>query len=131
MTQPARISTPSPRRLLVIDDDQRTANRLASMLEEDGYVVEVLRDGRDALDRLEREPAPSGIITDLIMPRAGGIAILGEARRRWKDIPVVFVTGHPELLARPALPIDPAPLVLTKPISYGELSEALQRLFPI
>jgi CheY-like chemotaxis protein len=118
-----------PRRLLLVDDDQRTAHRLASMLEEDGFAVEVLRDGRDALERMNRAPAPDGIITDLIMPRASGIAVLGEARRRWRDIPVVFVTGHSELLARPDVPYAPAPLVLTKPISYAELRTALLALF--
>ncbi len=122
---------PPPRRILIVDDDVRTANRLASMLREDGFVVEVLRDGRDAIDRLDQMPAPDGIITDLIMPRAGGIAVLGEARRRWRDIPFVFVTGHPELLRRPTVPFSPLPVVLTKPISYAELSSELGRLLPV
>jgi CheY-like chemotaxis protein len=119
-----------PPRILLVDDDQRTARRLALMLEEDGFVVEVVGDGRDALDRMEHEPAPDGIITDLILPRAGGIAVLGEARRRWKNIPVVFVTGHPELLTHLGVPLSPAPLVLTKPISYTELRSTLQELLP-
>lgn len=116
------------RRLIVVDDDIRTATRLASMLEEDGFIVEVFRDGREALARLECEPAPDAIITDLIMPRAGGIAVLGEARRRWKDIPVIFVTGHAELLSRPPLPCAPPPLILTKPVSYGDLTASLNGL---
>jgi CheY-like chemotaxis protein len=123
--------TSAPRRLLVIDDDVRTANRLASMLQEDGFVVEVMRDGREALERLERSPAPDAILTDLIMPRAGGIAVLGEARRRWRDIPFVFITGHPELLRNPGVPFLPEPLVLTKPISYAELSFALRDLLHV
>jgi CheY-like chemotaxis protein len=127
MNHAAQVEAPHPR-LLVVDNDQRTARKLASMLEEDGFVVEVLRDGRDAIERLDSGPAPDVIITDLIMPRASGIAVLGEARRRWKDIPVVFVTGHPELLARPAVPISPAPVVLTKPMSYADLSMTLQAL---
>jgi two-component system response regulator MprA len=118
----------TPRLLFVVDDDVRTARRLASMLEEDGFAVEVMRDGREALDRLEREPPPDAIIADLIMPRAGGIAVLGEARRRWKEIPFVFVTGHPDLLTSFRVPFLPEPLVLTKPVSYAELSSTLQRL---
>jgi two-component system C4-dicarboxylate transport response regulator DctD len=98
------------------------------MLEEDGFVVEVFRDGREALVRLESEPAPDAILTDLIMPRAGGIAVLGEARRRWKNIPVLFITGHPDLLMRPPLAFSPAPLVLTKPISYAALTTTLHAL---
>ena len=121
---------PPKRRLFVVDDDVRTAKRLASMLEEDGFVVEVLQDGREAVERLAHPPAPDAIIADLIMPRAGGIAVLGEARRRWGPLPFVFVTGHPELLANPRVPFLPEPLVLTKPISYAELSSTLDRLLP-
>jgi two-component system response regulator MprA len=115
-------------RLFLVDNDVRTAKRLASMLEEDGYLVEVLEDGEDALERMAREPAPDAIITDLIMPRLGGIAVFGEAKRRWKDIPFVFITGHPDLLASPRLDLSPIPLVLTKPISYAELSATLGEL---
>jgi DNA-binding response OmpR family regulator len=120
----------APRRLLLVEDDRRTARRLASMLEEDGFVVEVLHDGRDAIDRIDRGPAPDVIITDLILPRAGGIAVLSAARGRWRDIPVLFVTGHPELLASPPVPFSPEPVVFTKPLSYEELSATLARLLP-
>ncbi len=120
----------APRLLLLVDDDVRTSTRLASMLKEDGFAVEVFRDGRDAMERLEVEPAPDAIVTDLIMPRAGGIAVLGEARRRWQKIPFIFITGHPDLLASTRVPFLPEPVVLTKPISYGELSATLQRLLP-
>ena len=43
-------------------------------------------------------------------------------------MPVVFVTGHPELLAKPGIPFDNAPTVFTKPISYADFSAELQRL---
>src|SRR5262249_2208670 len=67
------------RRIFLVDNDERTTRRLAKMLEEDGYAVEVFADGRDAIARLERGPAPDAIITDLVMPHASGIAVLGEA----------------------------------------------------
>ncbi len=62
------------------------------------------------------------------MPGLSGIAVLGAARRRVKDIPVVFVTGHPDLLVRPGIPFEPSPIVFTKPLSYAELSERLSEL---
>ena len=125
MGQHAVATLSAGRRLLLVDDDVRTARRLASMLEEDGFVVEVMRDGTEAVARLGREPPPDAIITDLIMPGASGIAVLGEARRRVHHIPVVFVTGHPELLTGPPVPFEPSPIVLTKPISYAELRARL------
>ena len=63
------------------------------------------------------------------MSGISGIAVLGEARRRVHGIPVVFVTGHPELLEGPSVPFEPSPIVFTKPISYADLSARLSELF--
>jgi two-component system response regulator MprA len=131
MGQPALASPVVSRRILLVDDDVRTARRLATMLEEDGFVVEVMRDGSEAIARLGHDPAPDAIITDLIMGDVSGIAVLGEARRRVDRIPVVFVTGHPQLLAGPAIPFEPSPIVFTKPVSYADLSARLVELFTV
>ncbi len=56
MNKPAAVTPRSRRRVFLVDDDLRTARRLAAMLEEDGFVVEVMRDGDEAVARLEREP---------------------------------------------------------------------------
>jgi DNA-binding response OmpR family regulator len=125
---PAPTTLPARRRLLLADDDERTTRKLGSMLQEEGYDVEVFLDGRAAMDRLQRDPPPDAIITDLIMPGASGIAVLGEASRRASRIPVIFVTGHPELLAGTAIPFDSSPTVLTKPISYPDLVARLSAL---
>lgn len=114
--------------VLLIDDDTRTANRLAQMLQEDGYAVEVLRDGVDALKRLDTMPSPDVVVTDLMMPGASGLTVMLEARRRQPNVPVIFLTGHPDLLARVPIRLDPPPVVLTKPISYDDLSVELVRL---
>lgn len=114
--------------VLLIDDDTRTASRLASMLEEDGYTVEVLGDGVDALRRLEKMPAPNVVVTDLIMPGASGLTVMLEARRKQPDVPVIFLTGHPDLLARLPIVLEPPPIVLTKPIEYDDLSAAIWKV---
>jgi len=117
------------RRIFLVDNDERTTRRLASMLEEDGYDVEVFRDGRAAITRLEQDPAPDAIVTDLVMPRAGGIAVLGAARSRSGKVPVIFVTGHPELFrGREPFPFESTPIVMTKPISYADLSAQIRDL---
>ncbi len=119
--------TPSatpPQLLFVVDDDERTARRLASMLTEDGYVVEVMLDGQEAIDRFGHEPPPVAIVTDHVMPRAHGVAVLLEARKRWPQISVIFITGRPDLLA--GLVADPRPVVFTKPVSYADLNTTLR-----
>ncbi len=130
MASPALTVAPRTRRIFLVDDDIRTAKRLASMLEEDGFVVEVMRDGSEAVARMDRDPPPDAIVTDLVMLGMSGIAVLGAARRRGQSIPVIFVTGHPQLLARPPIPFEPSPIVFTKPVAYADLRDRLNELLP-
>jgi two-component system cell cycle sensor histidine kinase/response regulator CckA len=122
---PQAATTIGPR-LLLVDDDERTVRLLASMLTEDGFVVEVMLSGEEAIERLARDPPPDAIVTDLVMPVVGGIAVLGEARKRRPLLPVVFVTGRPELLAK--IRFEPSPIVFTKPVSYADLSAKLREV---
>jgi DNA-binding response OmpR family regulator len=117
---------PTERLLFLVDDDERTARRLASMLTEDGFVVEVMLDAQEVIERLARAPVPDAIISDVVMPLPGGVAVVVEARRRWPTIPVIFVTGRPDLLA--GIILAPAPVVFTKPVSYAELSAKLREV---
>ena len=114
--------------IMLVDDDTRTARRLARMLEEDGYWVEVFPGGADALLRLEQSPLPDVVVTDLMMPGTDGLTLMREARRRRPEIPVIFVTAYPERLARWVDDAGTEPLVFTKPLEYAALSAALARL---
>jgi CheY-like chemotaxis protein len=114
--------------VLVVDDDTRTGCRLAQMLKEDGFAVEVIGDGVDALKRLDDMPAPDVVVTDLMMPGASGYTVMLEARRKQPNVPVIFMTGHPDLLARVPLAFDPPPIVFTKPIEYDDLKAAIGRV---
>ena len=116
-------------RIYVVDDDERTSRLFASLLAEDGYDVEVFRDGTEALERFANGPPPGAIITDLVMARVSGIKVLEGARQRWPTVPVIFVTGHPELLAQVGTQFDPAPRVFSKPLIYAEFVVALRSLF--
>ena len=114
--------------ILLVDDDTRTARRLARMLEEDGYWVEVFPGGADAMLRLQRSPLPDVVVTDLMMPGTDGLALMREARRRRPEMPVIFVTGYPERLSRLVDDAGQAPIVFTKPLEYAALNAALGRL---
>ncbi len=110
--------------ILVVDDDERSARTLANMLREDGYEVDVAIDGAHAIARLARSPAPTVLITDIRMPHADGTTVSHYARSRRPDIPIIMVTGYPHLAPRS---LEPQPIVLTKPLDYDALSEALVR----
>jgi two-component system response regulator MprA len=111
-------------RVLVVDDDVRTARLLARLLEEDGFDVEVSSDGASAIARLSRSPAPEVLVTDLRMPHADGLSVARYARSLNARMPVFIVTGYPEL----ATDIEKAlgfTQVFAKPLAYPELTAAM------
>ena len=54
--------------VLIVEDDEGVRQSLGDVLRQEGYTVESACDGVQALDRLQREPLPSLIVFDLMMP---------------------------------------------------------------
>ena len=104
-----------PPSILLLDGDLRTSQRLAMLLREDGFDVEVLCDGASALARLSRAPLPDVLITELSLPVTDGV----ESTRRQ-----IFLYSLP--LAAAA--IAPWPLGLTGAV-YGIAATALSLAF--
>jgi two-component system response regulator MprA len=113
--------------ILLVDDDVRSTRILARMLREDGFDVELAIDGAAAIGRIARSPLPDVLVTDLRMPHADGMAVVRYARSRRADLPVLIVTGYPNLVP-PGDALDPAPTVLSKPLDYARLHEELRRI---
>src|SRR5262247_1561305 len=109
------------RHLLLVEDDAPVARTLAHMLGEDGFEVEVAFDGVSAIARLGREPRPSALVLDYWLPNIDGLAVADYARSRYPGIPIIIVTSYAEIVARVQSRLDPAPVVLCKPLSYADL----------
>jgi DNA-binding NtrC family response regulator len=116
-------------RILVVDDDARTARLLVRMLREDGYDAELAVDGAGAIGRLARPPLPDALVTDLKLPYADGIAVAHYAQSRRPHLPVFVITGHPEFMTGAEETFDPRPVVFTKPVDYADLTERLSQIF--
>jgi CheY-like chemotaxis protein len=116
------------KRVLVVDDDVRTARLLARLLGEDGFEVELATDGAAAIARFSRSPLPDALLTDLRMPHADGVAVARYARSRNPRIPVFIVTGYPELVTRLDDLVDvlSETRVFPKPLAYAELTAAMR-----
>src|SRR5262245_14724103 len=87
-------------RILVVDDDVRTARLLARMLREDGFEAEFAPDGATAIGRLAHHPMPDVLVTDLRMPHASGVTVARYARSREATLPIVMITGYPDQMGR-------------------------------
>jgi PAS domain S-box-containing protein len=109
--------------VLVVDDDDVLRSVAARMLAELGYQASEARDGFEALDLLEqREGEFELIITDLVMPRMGGLELAQRVRQRWPEIRVLGCSGHTNLLDDSDV-LDGA---LSKPFTMATLSRSVR-----
>ena len=82
-------------RILVVDDERDVAEGLAALLAGRGYGVETAFDGRQALERLERDPLPDLVLLDYSMPEFDGEEVMRRVRQdpRCKDLPILLATA--------------------------------------
>lgn len=110
-------------RVLIVEDDDNARAALATLLRDEGYVVDTAGDGRSALEHVECLPLDL-IITDISMPGMNGLDLL---RRLPDDIPVIAVTAFEdvgdEALALGAWAWLPKPIQLDKLLGITDLIE--------
>ncbi len=80
-------------RILVVDDEANLRKVLAAILRKDGYEVAVAEDGEQAMAEFEKNGADV-IISDLVMPKLGGMDILHKVRSQRSNVPVIIITAH-------------------------------------
>jgi two-component system response regulator MprA len=113
-------------RILLVEDDKRSARVLARMLVEDGYDVAIASDGAAAIARLSHGLVPDVLCTDLQLPHTSGVCVARYARLVAPGLPVLLTTGYPEQGADIEREFDPRPLILTKPLDYATLERAIR-----
>ena len=86
-------------RLLVIDDEESVRRLVRRMLGDCNCRILEAADGFDGLMLIEREPAMDLVITDLSMPRIGGLAVVQSLLRRYPELPVVVMSGNSAAMA--------------------------------
>jgi len=79
------------RRVLVVDDDEKTVELVKLYLNRDGYRVLTAYDGIEAL-RLAREGHPELIVLDLMLPGIDGLEVCRRLRRE-SDVPIIMLTA--------------------------------------
>jgi two-component system response regulator GlrR len=111
-------------RILIVDDDTRIVDRLATLLAP-RYETVTASTGFDALARID-EGRVDAILLDLKMPGLDGPGLVQELQKRDVAVPIILVSANPDLPARArALGI---PRWLAKPFAYDELEILLDGL---
>ncbi|MBI5513662.1 MAG: response regulator [Deltaproteobacteria bacterium] len=79
-------------RVLVVDDEKVIREILADFLTLEGFFVRTAEDGAAAMAELDARPYDL-VISDLKMPRMGGLELLGHVTRQWPNMVTVIMTG--------------------------------------
>jgi DNA-binding NtrC family response regulator len=91
---PTSSEAPMERRILLAEDSKTTSEQLRTLLQAGGqFKVDVVGDGEAALHALTEHPY-SIVLTDLQMPRLGGMKLIERIQERKLPVTVIVLTGH-------------------------------------
>ncbi len=118
------------RRILVVDDDERSRALVCDRLTAMGFDVVGERDGRAGLARIATDPTTiHGVLLDLHTPSQDGLAVLQEIRSRYPEIPVIMMSAAAELeRLRTAITLG-AGEYLVKPFDQDLFAKKCRRIF--
>ncbi len=118
--------SPSPRRILVAEDDRAVRSALRVNLEKAGYETVLVPSAEEALFELQARSIDV-VLTDVRMPGMDGLALLAEVRRRWPDVVVLVMTGYGNVEDAVTAMKAGAADYLIKPVPKAELLVVLER----
>src|SRR5437868_5908286 len=113
-------------RILIVDDEESTRELFAELLQRWGYEVDQTADGHGAL-KLAAETHPDVIISDLVMPKLDGLALVRALREEQPDTPVVIITGKGTIDAAVEAVREGVFDFVEKPLDPARLKVILQR----
>jgi DNA-binding response OmpR family regulator len=88
--------TGQPRSALVVEDDDQICYILKFILEREGFVVDIARDGHAAEALIDKMQPPAIVTLDVMLPHADGFTLLKRIRARagWEAVPVILLTAR-------------------------------------
>ena len=113
-------------RILVIDDEEMVRGMFRLALELGGHEVVEAADGEEGV-RLYREAPTDLVITDIKMPRTGGLEVIQDLRDDFPDVKIIAITGYePENLnvARQLGALH----TFEKPLNMGEFMQIVKEV---
>jgi DNA-binding response OmpR family regulator len=112
-------------RILIIEDDLKTANAICAGLQGEGFDAVTAASGESGLRQLDSDPVDA-IILDWMLPGSDGIEIVRSLRARGSRVPVLLLTAR-DAVADRVLGLDSgADDYLVKPFAFAELLARLR-----
>jgi DNA-binding NtrC family response regulator len=116
----------TPERVLIVEDDPSTRSGLTELVRTWGFAVEAAADGEEAL-RLVTTFRPAIVVTDLMMPRMGGLQLLKTLKDE-EDLKIILLTAQGSVETAVEALKDGAEDYLTKPVDPQKLKLLLLRI---
>lgn len=114
-------------RLLIVEDDIKTASFIAKGLKESGFVVDHAADGETGLHLAVNEAYDAAII-DLMLPKLDGLALIAALRSKNSKLPVIILSARGSTDDRVKGLQTGSDDYLTKPFAFSELLARVQAL---
>jgi two-component system, OmpR family, response regulator len=114
-------------RVLIVEDERKTASFVRKALQEEGFAVDVCHDGNDALAAASATPF-DGIVLDIMLPGRDGLSVLRQLRERGNATPVLLLSARGELNERVEGLDAGADDYLPKPFELAELVARVRAL---
>ena len=117
------------KRILVVEDNDLNRKLFCDVLVSQGFAVEPVADGRDALERA-RDFVPNLVIMDIQLPNISGLDLIEAAKKDpvLRAIPVLAVTAYAGKGDEERIREAGAEGYLAKPVSIGPFMKAVKAL---
>lgn len=127
-------------KILIVEDEKNMVWALTNALKQDGYHIESVLRGDQAMTAIEKI-MPDLVILDIKLPGMDGISVLSAIRESFADLPVIMMTAHGTLdaaiqaiklgatdyLSKP-FDIEEMKITVRKALQFGKLSKELHFL---
>jgi two-component system, cell cycle sensor histidine kinase and response regulator CckA len=124
-----RNSLASPRTVLLVEDDAQVRMWIHTRLERQGYNLLEACDGVDAMVIAELHQGPIHVlVTDVVMPRMNGPALVGNLLRLRPDVRVLYISGYPAPILEQQASLPPESGYLQKPFRIQTLLAKIEAL---
>ncbi|MEM7676539.1 MAG: ATP-binding protein [Myxococcota bacterium] len=115
-------------RVLVAEDNPQVRRLLTRVLTMAGFEVEAVSDGDAALHRLREAPPVDIVVSDVVMPKMGGLDLRQALRREGIEVPMLFISGYPAHPGQSSAPFPPELPLLRKPFNAQALRRLVRRM---